>query len=171
MAAPWLPADTPALERRIILGALDWIGCCEEPLGSNTGPEVDAWNRAARVPVGSYWCASFVTAVWAEAGAAVPRDMPARVASWKTWAERHALWRVRPSLGAAVVYGNAVRANHIGIVVRVQPQALSVEGNTTVEGSAFEPNGTTVAMKRLTERDPILGYIVPRALADLQVVT
>lgn len=160
MSASWLPADVPSLERRIVVAALDCVGVCEEPLGSNTGPEIDEWNRAAGVPVKSYWCASFAAAVWKASGAQLP-PYPASCDSWMTWAKRHGYWRPAASVGCVVLYGVPGDAKHMGIVVRTVPQSLSVEGNAAVESGRFERNGTTVALKKVTDEDPVLGYVVP----------
>jgi len=43
-----------------------------ENLGSNRSLNIDKWNRAAGVPVGSYWCASFVSFCYKEAGYHAP---------------------------------------------------------------------------------------------------
>jgi hypothetical protein len=170
LTTPWLPDDVPSLERSIVDGARYWLGCCEEPLGSNTGPQVDQWNTAAGVPAKSYWCASFVAAVWKSCGAALP-PYPASCDSWMSWAKQHGAWKATPSLGAAVLYGVPGDAKHIGIIVRVAPMVLSVEGNTTVEGAQFERNGTAVALKIVDAHDPVLGYVVPSLVAGPRVLT
>jgi hypothetical protein len=43
--------------------ARGFVGVKEEPLGSNRGFHIDIWNTACNVPVGSFWCASFLSAV------------------------------------------------------------------------------------------------------------
>lgn len=159
--APWLPSTTSPLVRAIVEGAIETIGCLEEPLGSNRGPQVDEWNRVGGgVPAGSYWCASWAGWIWRQADAALP-PYPASCDSWMTWAKRHGMWRQHPEPGDAVLYGVPTDAKHIGIVIRVTPAVLSIEGNTTVEGSTFERNGTAVALKLVTGNDPVLGFVRP----------
>jgi hypothetical protein len=156
--APWLPADTLSGTRAVIERALKDIGLLETPLGSNRSGRIDEYNRAAGVAEGSYWCASACGAWWRECGFEVPRGY-ASCDAWLTWAKVTQRWRRMPELGAAVLYGVPGDARHIGLIVRLTPAVLSVEGNTTVEGSAFERNGTAVAMKLVTDRDPVLGYV------------
>jgi hypothetical protein len=40
-----------------------------------------------------------------------------------------------------------------------------LEGNTTVEGSTFERNGTAVGLKVVNERDPVLGFVHPLSMS------
>jgi hypothetical protein len=158
--APWVDDAAPHYIRAIVEGAIESIGCCEEPLGSNRGPQVDEWNRAAGVPVGSFWCASWAGAIWRAAGVSLP-GFPARVEAWREWAVRNGTWRQHPEAGDAVIYGTTFRASHIGIVIRTAPAVLSIEGNTTIEGATFERNGTAVALKLVTGNDPVLGFVRP----------
>ena len=155
--ALWLPG-VDAMTARLIQRAQQHVGVCEDPPGSNRGKGIDAWNERAGVPVASYWCASFVGAMWRDSGF----DVPAGYAScdtWMQWAKETDRWSQNvPTLGCAVLYGKPGDATHIGLVIRTRPLTLSIEGNTTVEGSTFERNGTSVALKLVTGRDPVLGY-------------
>ena len=161
--ASWLPG-VDAMVANVIERARRHVGVCENPPGSNRGKGIDEWNAAAGVPVGSYWCASFVGAMWRESGFQVPAGY-ASCDNWMAWAKETNRWSANvPTLGCAVLYGRPGDATHIGLVIRTRPLLLSVEGNTTVEGSAFERNGTSVALKLVTERDPVLGYCHLRAL-------
>lgn len=45
--------------------ALSLVGTVEQPPGSNRGPQIDQWNKAASIPVGSPWCAAFATGMYA----------------------------------------------------------------------------------------------------------
>jgi hypothetical protein len=63
-------------------------------------------------------------------------------------------------IGAAVVYGKPGDASHIGVIVRVIPLLLAVEGNTTLDG--FSRNGVAVDLK-LVNTDRVLGYVYPAA--------
>lgn len=167
VSAPWLPPDTPELVAKIIRGAIERVAIHEQPLGSNRGPQIDDWNRLAGVSVGSYWCAAFVAAVWRDAGAALPPITPgqsnqADCDSWMRWAKRYGYFSPKPVLGGAVLYGVPTDAKHIGIVICTEPGFVaSIEGNTTVEGSQLERNGTAVALKLVTGNDPVIGFIRP----------
>jgi hypothetical protein len=160
MTLPWLD---PELVDHKVLAALqlahESIGVCEEPLNSNRGPEIDVWNLRAGVPVGSFWCASAAGAWWRDAGLDVPKGY-ASCDNWMTWAKVTGRWSATPGLGAMVLYGVPGDAKHIGLVIRVTPICLSIEGNTTIE-SGFSSNGIAVALKIVAPPDPILGYVLP----------
>jgi hypothetical protein len=163
----WLPKTTPLMQRVIVERALRSIGMLEEPPGSNRGPDIDALNLRAGVPVGSYWCASWAGSVWQDAGAEVPNGY-ASCDRWMEWAKQTNRWTTTTnSPGCAVLYGKLGDATHIGILVRTSPMILSIEGNTSVEGGGFERNGTAVSLKLVNERDPVLGYAHPIALPTL----
>jgi len=162
-----LPKGLDARVRAVIVRALrDVAAVVEEPPGSNRGAIVDDYNRRAGVPVASFWCASAVGAWWRDAGLAVPTGY-ASCDNWLAWARKTGRFTQRPTLGAAVLYGKPTDANHIGLVVRVAPIVLSVEGNTTVEGAAADltRNGTAVSLKVVNAADPVLGYVLPFAPA------
>lgn len=76
--------------RRPGLIALDharsFVDVTEDPLGSNRGPLIDKWNRAAGVPVGSAWCMSFARAMFKLAG--VTLGGGASVGNFEQWAKQ-----------------------------------------------------------------------------------
>jgi hypothetical protein len=78
------------------------------------------------------------------------------------WAKLRGLWQSNPSVGCAVVYGKPTDANHIGVVVRVSPLVLSVEGNTALE--AYSRNGVAVDLKQVSP-GRVLGYVRPSEAA------
>jgi hypothetical protein len=155
----WLTGVEPRVVEAI-LSARDSIGVLEEPPGSNRGPEIDAWNQRAGVPAGSYWCAAAAGAWWADAGLEVPSGY-ASCDRWMAWAKQRGRFHPVPVAGAMVLYGVPGDARHIGLVIRVSPLILSIEGNTTVEGKGDERNGIAVALKLVTAADPVLGYVHP----------
>lgn len=160
--ARWLPdATTSDLNRRIVKRALLDIGVCEIPPGSNRSGVIDAYNVAAKAPVGSYWCAAAVAAWWRDAGADTP-GWPAGCDEWMEWAMATRRWSTQPVPGVAVVYGKRDDATHIGVIVRVEPMLLSVEGNASV-GNHFSRNGVAVDLKA-PELARVLGYVHPRPL-------
>lgn len=170
---PWLTYTDSAVASLVVREAHSSLGICEEPLGSNRGPEIDEWNRKARVPTGSYWCASWAGAMWWQGGI-VPPPGYASVDRLIAWARQTGRFSENvPTLGAMVFYGKWNPAElakgrrvllskddgvHVGIVARIKPQVVSYEGNTTVEGSRLERNGTAVAIKLVTPEDPVIGF-------------
>lgn len=166
-AARHLPATLELAPRRAIVRAiLDLGAVVEEPPGSNRGEVIDAYLRSAGVPESvilagkGYWCAAAVGQWWEDAGLLTPKGR-ADCDRWMAWGKQTGRWSNIPTLGAAVLYGKPGDASHIGIVVRVDPLVLSVEGNTTIE-SGFDRNGIAVALKVVdSKQDPLLGYVQP----------
>ena len=160
----WLPKTLPLIQRTIVVMAVCDVGMLEDPPGSNRGADIDALNDLAHVPHGSYWCAAWVGKIWKAAGAPIPAGY-ASCDHWVSWAKQTNRWTTHTAApGCAVLYGIPGDARHIGIVIRTNPMILSIEGNTTVEGSKFERNGTAVAMKVVDEHDPVLGYVHPMSM-------
>jgi cell wall-associated NlpC family hydrolase len=157
----------------IVRAAHACIGVRENPLGSNRGPQVDRWLResgldASVITAGNgYWCAAWAGAMWKFAGIQMPVGYYDCDVLWR-WARETKRFVKKPGLGYMVLYGNAKKpdANHVGIVVEnVQNPVITVEANTTIEGSAFERNGTAVAVKLIQPSDPVLGYISVESVA------
>lgn len=166
-AARRLPPDTdPRVKRAIVRALMDVVAVVEEPLGSNRGDRIDEYLRNAHVQESEivagrgYWCAAAVGQWWADAGLDTPGGR-ASCDRWMEWAKQTGRWRDGPALGAAVLYGIPGDARHIGLIVRLHPLVLSIEGNTTIE-AGFSRNGVAVAMKEVTPgKDKILGYCHP----------
>ena len=134
------------------------IGVCEDPIGSNRGPEIDAWCQEFGSPLGSYWCALSVAKARKVGGLWIPSHDAGSCNEWVYQATRVGLTRKVPEPGAAVVYTNGTTVSggrydgqldavHIGIVLRVEPVLLSIEGNTVI--SAFDRNGFVQALKEV----------------------
>jgi hypothetical protein len=156
---PWLTGVvTDHVAELVIREACAALGVLEVPVGSNRGPEADAWNALAGAPPGSYWCAAFAGAMWRKAGIALPPGY-ASCQNIMAWAQKTRRWTVHePSLGAMVLYGDPGRAHHVGIIVRTTPAFISVEGNTTFS-SQFSRNGIGVEMKQVVPGDyHVLGF-------------
>lgn len=158
--AAWLDSSVPELEQSIVRRAMRDIGIVEMPPGSNRSPTIDEYVGAVGSPVGSRWCAAAVAAWWRDCGAGVPGIDGGSYNAWKAWAERERSWSNEPYPGSAVVYGRNGVAVHIGVIVRVSPVLLSVEGNTSIAGD-FDADGLAVALKRV-DVARVLGYIAPR---------
>jgi hypothetical protein len=134
------------------------IGVCEDPVGSDRGPEIDAWAREFGSPVGSFWCALSVGMARKAGGLWIPSHDTGSCNEWVYQATRAGLIRKVPERGAAVVYTNhtvvhggrydgQLDAVHIGIVLRVEPVLLSIEGNTVI--GTFDRNGFVQALKEV----------------------
>ena len=159
--AGWMPDATPALQKAIVWRAFCDAGICELPMSSNRGGRIDEYNRRAGAPLGSYWCASWATAVWEDCGAALPKTGRASTDLLMQWAKKEGLWHSTPILGAIVIYGTNGDAEHCGIVIRTDPVERSLEGNAGVAGGVTR-NGEGVEMK-VVVKTRVLGYIYPRA--------
>lgn len=134
--------------------AITNIGVTEDPPGSNRGRLIDQWNTVAGAPLGSFWCASFVHAMFYRATGFVlpggPSVQQIRQAGLKNG------WMVaRPLRGDLACFdfheGDHYGAfgDHIGFVERVLALRWSggkftgwirtVEGNTSKQG---DPSGS-----------------------------
>lgn len=126
------------------IAALAWevqhLGISEVPPGSNRGPEIDKWNRAANGIVGEPWCMSFQHAAFAAQG--VTLGGWAGVENFLRWAESHGYEVARPFRGDLVCFDwNGDRwYDHVGMVERVLsigPKGVgpyyiqTIEGNTS----------------------------------------
>lgn len=158
-SAAWLDAAVPAMRQAIVRRAMCDIGIVEMPPGSNRSPRIDEYVAAVGSPYGSRWCAAAVAAWWRDCGADVPPVDGGSCNAWMAWARRTRTWSVVPREGSAVVYGSNGIAVHIGVIVRLTPQLLSVEGNTSIAGG-FDAEGIAVVLKRVSP-SRVLGYIEP----------
>jgi hypothetical protein len=158
--AGWLSPNLPALNKNIVFRAFADLGICEMPPSSNRSGRIDTYNQRAGAPLGSYWCASQATAVYVDAGADVPPSARASCDTLRAWAKREGLWKSTALEGCLVIYGTPADAHHVGIIVRVSPYLISIEGNTAFSG--FTTNGEAVLVKKV-DTTRVLGYIHPRA--------
>lgn len=160
----WLTSENSTdLGRAIIRRALDDVGIVESPVGSNRGPRIDEYLRRANVPESlirawkGWWCAAAVGAWWADCGASVPRDY-ASCDAWLPFLMTDGK-RAQPQPGDAILYGLRDNAHHIGVVARVIPMMLTIEGNRAFAGTTN--NGVAVDIHPPQRKD-ILGYIRPQ---------
>jgi hypothetical protein len=149
--------------------ALLHVGVCEDPVGSNRGPDIDAWANEFGSPLGSYWCALSVGKARKCGGLWIPSHDVGACNEWVLQATADGITAKDPEPGAAVVYTNGNRittgryagqmdAVHIGLVLRVEPVLLSIEGNTVL--GPFDRNGFVQALKEV-DLKRILTYIGP----------
>ena len=155
----WLPDDLPQFQKAIVFRAHSDVGICEDPPSSNRSGRIDEYNRRAGVPLGSYWCASWATAVWEDCGCLLPKEGRASTDTLMQWAKKNGLWSAEPVIGALVIYGKGNNAEHVGIVGRIKPLLRSYEGNAGAAGAPTR-NGEGVEFKVLNLSWK-LGYILP----------
>jgi hypothetical protein len=141
--------------------AYGFVGEEETPRGSNRSKLIDQWNKSVGAPVGSFWCASFVSAMtkaWAMTENIVfPIKPSASCDDWFDAARASSCISRMPAPGAIGLILSAndgMDATHIFIlgnpVNNVYP---SVEGNSNSGGSR---NGYCVAHRdnHRTGRNP-----------------
>jgi len=131
-----------------------YLGVKEEPLGSNRGLLIDQWNKQVGVQVGSYWCASFVSAMVRHLEIANSITFPLAVSAscddWLLQAKRKGCLSSLPSLGAIGLVlspASQLDATHIFIVGPQNSDGTfsSIEGNSNSGGSR---NGYCVAERK-----------------------
>jgi hypothetical protein len=155
--------------RKAVDFALLNIGVCEDPPGSNRGPEIDEWCKEFGSPLGSYWCAISVGKARKVGGLWVPSRDVGSCDEWFWQAEEAGKLASKPVIGAAVLYTNHKRITtgryagrldivHIGLVLRVTPVEQSVEGNTTL--GKYDRNGYTQTHKEV-DKKRVAGYVLP----------
>jgi len=154
--ASTVPANSVApspLLKDVIAFAVSQIGVMEKPIGSNRGPEIDAYLSAAGLnPEGKYaWCVAFTLLFKTTAGGCVackhPHPRTAGVsANGELAAQKPHVVRVlrtkavaAPALvkpGSLFVFVLGGGKGHSGFVVEVaNGRLLTIEGNTNDNGS------------------------------------
>jgi peptidoglycan hydrolase-like protein with peptidoglycan-binding domain len=132
------------------------IGVKEHPAGSNTGPQIRDWQKAAGMGPGP-WCGAFVKASADAGGARVTPE-----ARYTPWIEKHAKAKTggyegwclpgddlaKPGDHVVFDWQPGTGADHTGVLESVDRQARTVtciEGNTS--GSGSQDNGGAVLRK------------------------
>lgn len=163
---PSVGANCTAIQYAVAQRALKDVGILETPLGSNRGVRIDRYLRRANVPESlittgkGWWCASQTGAVLIDCGVPVPTDYGSCDA-WLPYLEPN------PSPVCVVLYGVKGNAHHIGIVVRLAPLVLTIEGNRGYAGTTN--NGVACDIGPMQRKD-ILGYISPERLIAVHAV-
>ena len=110
-AAGWrFDASTiPPQAIAVLKQAFTKVGTVEEPPGSNRGPEIDEWNEAAGIPLGSPWCAAFASAMYDHAEGGSPFGRLGSAYKILAWGRQHG--RILPP-------SRDLLAGDIGIIMR-----------------------------------------------------
>jgi len=165
-AVPMSPVEPDSdLAAMVVAVAASQIGVLEQPLGSNSGPEVDAYLASVGLDPGNYWCMAFVFWCFRESA----KDLSVKNPAIKTGGVLDAWNRARNDgvvtltteqalhdpgkIKAGMVFINSTGGGngHTGIVVAVHGNVLeTIEGNTNDSGSrngigVFRRTGRTVA--------------------------
>ena len=154
--------------------AQKYIGTQEQPIGSNCGPLIDRWNTNVNAPVGSYWCASFVSGValeWeSKSGLDWPICLSADCDVWLAVAKKYGILHRSPQAGDLMLLVKTLSnvrqdAFHIGIVEGKDEGTIwkSIEGNSNDDGSR---NGYEVAHRSLygNRKKELVYFIRPWSL-------
>lgn len=145
--------------------AASQVGVLEKPIGSNAGPEVDAYLASIGLDSGNYWCMAFVYWCYRESAKALGVKNPAIktglvLDAWNrarngdaptvtTEEALHDPSKIKPGMVFIISTGGG--HGHTGIVVAVSGNIVeTIEGNTNDGGSSngigvFHRNGRTVA--------------------------
>lgn len=154
---------------RLIALARSQVGVKESPAGSNKVKyNTDYYGRP--VHGSAYpWCCAFVWWLFHETDPSLFMDggKTARCATVEAWAREHGQWVDRtqePKPGDLVLFGNAKRTCHIGIVTgTVNNLVKTIEGNTSVtsndNGGAVMERARNVGT--LGSSWHIVGYVRP----------
>jgi len=120
--------------------AKSYIGESEN-LGPNRSINIDRWNRFANAPVGSYWCASFVSAMYHQGGYVAPVTAwsPAFFTNPKNLVK---LADIRRNDAIGFYFPKKGRIAHIGLIERLQgAYIVTVEGNTSDDAGIVRDGG------------------------------
>lgn len=160
----WLGKSPDQLRLTILERSRADVGILED--APNRGELIDRYLRRANVPESlitkglGYWCAAWAGAMWIDAGARVPKDYGACDA-WLPYLVPCTFDGLAKfgQPGDAVLYGVPGDAKHIGILWRLTPQVLTIEGNRGLGGGTTN-NGVAVDVDGVKRRD-VLGIVRP----------
>lgn len=131
-------------------------GIYESPAKTDKGPWIDYWNKMVGAPVGSYWCASFVSWVLKYGHASSEMNTPSTVTMKNRYdaSPNHLLIKYS-STGTKLIPGDVLfrsrpeGGGHVGIVT-----SANSDGNFyTIEGNTQCTNGNGCLRNRLYNRN------------------
>jgi hypothetical protein len=145
-------------------------GVVEHPPGSNWGPEVERWSRAAGYTFPVSWCQCFADA------AAVHGGAPQIVTGYTPWVLQH-----NPTIAGIKDYRRVKAAeaqpgdfvfykwpgvshdpcDHVGVLIEMKATTvLDVEGNTSPGNGGSQNNGGGVFVRERS-KSLVVGYVRP----------
>lgn len=120
------------MSQKVVAVASSQVGNCEQPRGSNQGPEVDQYLASVGINFPAAWCAAFVYWCHCEAGI----DIPKTGGVLDLWNKASANRVTDPQPGDVVIFDCGGGKGHTGIVELVDGDTLmAIEGNTNDDGS------------------------------------
>lgn len=127
----------------VLAKAASQVGVREQPLGSNAGPQVNAYLRATGLGPGYFWCDAFVAWVYqeveAETGQKIPCVKTASCDVSLAFGRAHECLYTTPERGDQfLVLASEDDATHTGLVSAVNDDGTfnTFEGNTNDDGSS-----------------------------------
>jgi hypothetical protein len=147
----------PKLAVRTLEIAISKVGV-REIGGDNRGPDVEMFQRAAKIAPGQPWCMAFINWCAEQAAKELGVVSPLEALSLQGFVQAHVDYfkprgkvldksaDARPGDLAVFWYASLKRYGHVGIVERVEPgvRIFTVEGNTNAAGGR---EGNAVARK------------------------
>ncbi len=156
------PTPVPARPEVPMTSTDKLIATAKKYVGVREGRNNDnRFAAKAGFPNHQAWCASFVVAVFKEAGLGSLITTPSPgVDQLAAGFKRAKRWSEYPAIGAVVCFGKPSDLNHTGIVVAYDADTITtVEGNTNDDGSR-EGNGVYLK-KRQRRAANVVGYGYP----------
>jgi hypothetical protein len=119
--------------------ALSQIGKCEDPIGSNSGPEVNQYLASVGLPPGNSWCAAFAHYSYMRSATILFTKNPCpKTGSVITMWERIApeFKSMTPRRGSLYFVDHGHHTGHAGFVITIMDEKIDeVSGNTNQEGA------------------------------------
>lgn len=148
--------QTARQRERLVNTARNELGV-RELTGHNDGERVEAYLKVVNLKKGQPWCAAFISWVYAEQNYTMPRSgwTPALFPSSRV--VRSAL----PGNLIGIYFPGLKRIAHVGMIEKTEGNwALSIEGNTDIQGSA-EGDGVYRKRRHLKTIHRIADWIRP----------
>jgi hypothetical protein len=131
----WDPSDRAMFRMAY---AADVLHVQEDPIGSNSGPEVDRVLKIAGVGPGNPWCAAIYTAYLVDSGvnrSVLPADA-ASVHAWGIWAGNRHRALPAPKRGCVGLIYHTPTTGHLTVVTGVSDSHVeTISGNSDPAGS------------------------------------
>jgi hypothetical protein len=145
---PHIDDGAKALSAQALKVAISQLGVMENPEGSNSGPEVNAYLKSVGLGPGYYWCAAFIYWCFQQASAELGKKNPVFKTAgclnhWnKTTGKKikAAAAVENPSLlkpGHIFILNHGSGMGHTGLIEKIEGGYIhTIEGNSNPEGSS-----------------------------------